>query len=126
MPGRSDVVLVVDDDSAVRGALKFALEVEGFEVREYNGPVALLSERNLPPFGCLVVDYRMPVMDGLELVSVLRERGITAPAIIITGRGSKGLEAHAAKIGIRQVLEKPLPDGALVAAVRSAVALAPC
>ena len=70
------VVLVVDDDAAVRSALKFALEVEGFEVRDYDSPVALLSDRNMPPSGCFVIDYRMPVMDGLELVAVLRERGI--------------------------------------------------
>jgi FixJ family two-component response regulator len=122
MPGESDVVLVVDDDTAVRGALKFALEVEGFRVRAYNGPVALLGENNLPRFGCLVVDYRMPVIDGLELISVLRERGVTAPALVITGRSSKDLEAQATKLGIREVLEKPLPDGALVAAVRAAMA----
>lgn len=122
MQGKSDVVLVVDDDAAVRSALKFALEVEGLQVRDYGGPVALLGDHNLPPVGCLVVDYRMPVMDGLELLSVLRERGIKAPAIIITGRTSKDLERQASKFGIRQVLEKPLSNGALLAAIRMALA----
>jgi FixJ family two-component response regulator len=118
---RTRVVLLVDDDAAVRSALRFALEVEGFEVRDYDSPVALLSDRNMPPLGCFVIDYRMPVMDGLELVAVLRERGVVAPAIIITGRTNKGLEDQAAKLGVRQVLEKPLSDGALVAAIRSAL-----
>lgn len=118
---KSRVVLVVDDDAAVRSALKFALEVEGFNVRDYGSPVALLDDSNLPPFDCLVVDYRMPVIDGLELVSVLRKRGIGASAIIITGRSSKELMAEANKMGIRAVLEKPLPDGALISAVRSAI-----
>jgi FixJ family two-component response regulator len=122
MPGKSDVVLVVDDDEAVLGALKFALEAEGLQVRAYRGAVALLADLNMPRFGCLVVDYRMPIMDGLELVSVLRERGVKAPAIIVTGRTNKDLEAHASKLGIRQVLEKPLSDGALLAAIRSALA----
>jgi two-component system, LuxR family, response regulator FixJ len=121
---RARVVLVVDDDAAVRGALRFALEVEGFQVRDYDGPVALLADRNVPPLGCLVIDYRMPVMDGLELIAVLRERGIGAPAIIISGRPSKDLEAQAMRLGVRQVLEKPLADGALVAAVRSALSSA--
>ena len=125
MTSKSDVVLVVDDDVAVLGALKFALESEGFEVRDYLGAVALLSDLHMPPFGCLVIDYRMPIMDGLELVATLRERGITAPAIIITGRTNKDLDAQAAKIGIRRVLEKPLSDGALVAAIRTALAAAP-
>jgi two-component system, LuxR family, response regulator FixJ len=119
------VVLVVDDDDAVRSALKFALEVEGFNVRDYGSPVALLNDGNLPPFDCLVVDYRMPVIDGLELVSLLRQRGVKAAAIIITGRSSKDLIAQADKMGIREVLEKPLADGALVAAVRSAAVKKP-
>jgi len=118
---RTRVVLVVDDDAAVRSALRFALEVEGFEVRDYDGPIALLSDRNMPSPGCFVIDYRMPVMDGLELVAVLRERGFAAPAIIITGRANKDLEAQAGKLGVGQVLEKPLSDGALVAAIRSAL-----
>lgn len=124
MPSKSDVVLVVDDDAAVLGALKFALQAEGLKVREYRGSVPLLADLDMPPFGCLVVDYRMPIMDGLELIEVLRERGITAPAIIITGRANKDLAAQAAKLGVRQVLEKPLADGALVAAIRSALASA--
>jgi FixJ family two-component response regulator len=118
---RSDTVLVVDDEAAVRSALKFALELEGFDVRAYDGPVALLSEANLPACRCMIVDYRMPVIDGLELVAALRRRGVSAPAVIITGRGSKELQAQAGKIGVYKVLEIPLADGALVATVRSAI-----
>ena len=124
MPDNSDVVLVVDDDAAVLGALKFALEAEGLRVRDYRGSVPLLADLNMPPFGCLVVDYRMPIMDGLELIEVLRGRGITAPAIMITGRTNKELAAQAAKLGVRLVLEKPLADGALIAAIRTALASA--
>jgi two-component system response regulator FixJ len=121
---RTRIVLVVDDDAAVRGALRFALEAEGFRVQDYDGAMALLIDRHMPPLGCLVIDYRMPVMDGLELVAILRERGNTAPVIIITGRTNKELEARAARLGVHRVLEKPLSDGALVAAIRSAL-LAP-
>ena len=121
MPSKSAVVLIVDDDAAVRGALKFALGAEGFDVRDYGGPVALLSDSNLPKIGCLVVDYHMPIMNGLELVAALRARNVDAPVIIITGRVDKELGARAAKLGIGRVLEKPLPDGALVAAIRSAL-----
>jgi FixJ family two-component response regulator len=122
MPDNSRArIVLVDDDAAVRGALKVALELEGFEVRDYDGPVALLADRNGPPPGCLIIDYHMPVMGGLELIAVLRERGMVAPAIVITGRPNKDLEARAARLGVRQVLEKPLADGALAAAVRSAL-----
>lgn len=121
MSDRLDVVCIVEDDAAVRNALKFALEVEGLSVRTYDGPVSLLEDRHLPPFGCLIVDYRMPVMDGLELTAALRERGLSGPAIMITGRANKDLRARATKLGIRHLLEKPLSDGALIDAIRDAL-----
>jgi two-component system, LuxR family, response regulator FixJ len=119
MPRRLDVVCVVEDDAAVRGALKFALELEELAVRAYDGPVSLLSDRNLPPFDCLVIDYRMPVMDGLELTAALRERGIEAPAIMITGQADKELRTRAERLGICLILEKPLADGALIESIRA-------
>jgi FixJ family two-component response regulator len=118
------VICVVDDDAAVRNALKFALEVEGLDVRVFDGAVGLLNEASILPCGCLVVDYRMPVMDGLELIGVLRSRGIDAPVILITGRANKELRARAQKLGIHCLLEKPLPDDALLDAIRSALARA--
>jgi two-component system response regulator FixJ len=75
----SDVVLVVDDDAAVRNALKFALELEGLKVRLYGGPAALLTDREHLKCRCLVIDYRMPLMDGLEVVERLRARGFGVP-----------------------------------------------
>ena len=77
-------VLIVDDDAAVRSSLKFALEVEGLIVRLYDGPAALLADGDLPKSGCLVVDYRMPGMDGLRLVEALRARGVVLPVILIS------------------------------------------
>ncbi|MCW5734111.1 MAG: response regulator [Enhydrobacter sp.] len=116
------VICVVEDDAAVRTALKFALEMEGLDVRVYDGPVSLLNDPNLPPSGCLVVDYRMPVMDGLELISVLRSRGIDAPAILITGRANEELRARAQRLDVQYLLEKPLSDNALLDSIRSALA----
>lgn len=126
MPKTSGTVLIVEDDAAVRSALKFALEVEGLTVRLYDGAEALLADDDLPQWGCLVVDYRMPAMDGLELVNTLRTRNVTMPAILITGRANKQLRGLAAKLGIRQVLEKPLSDGALVESIRSALGACGC
>jgi FixJ family two-component response regulator len=122
MLSKLPVICVVDDDAAVRNALKFALEVEGLDVRAYDGAVSLLKDPNLPPCGCLVVDYRLPVMDGLELIGVLRSRGIEAPAILITGRANKDLRAQVQKLGIHCLLEKPLSDNALLDSIRSALA----
>lgn len=121
MVSDSEVVLLVDDDAAVRAALKFSLEVEGFKVRLFAGPESLLTEQDLPKTGCIVIDYRMPVVDGLELVTRLRERGIDLPILMISGRVNADLRARAAQLGVRAVLEKPLSDAALVESIRSAV-----
>jgi FixJ family two-component response regulator len=123
MPPESDIVLVVDDDAAVRGALKFALEVEGFRVLLYDSAAALLADGSLPERACLVIDYRMPDVDGLELVDVLRARQVALPAILISGRVNKELRMRAGRCGVIRVLEKPLSDMALIESIRSALAL---
>jgi FixJ family two-component response regulator len=105
-----DVILLVDDDAAVRNALKFSLEMEGFSVRLYPTPEALLAESNLPAVGCLVIAYRMPEIDGLELVERLRNRGVALPVLLISGRVTRSLRDRASGLGIRDVLEKPLSD----------------
>jgi len=65
MDAGKHIMLVVDDDAAVRSSLKFILEVEGFYVRVYASAEELLKEESLPDPGCLVVDYHMPGMNGL-------------------------------------------------------------
>ena len=116
------IVLVVDDDAAVRAALKFALEVEGFRVQLYDGPQALLADANLPEQTCLVIDYRMPDIDGIEVVDRLRRRNVFLPAILISGHVSKQMRSLAQRSGLIRVLEKPLSDAALVENIRGALA----
>ena len=115
-------VLVVDDDDAVRSALKFALEAEGFQVRVFGTAEALLAEPKPAGASCLVLDYRMPSIDGLQLFEILQARGWDVPAILITGRANRQLRDMAARIGIERVLEKPLSDGALVEGIRESFA----
>jgi len=118
-------ILVVDDDFAVRRALKFALEMEGLNVKLYEGPAELLNDVALPANGCLVVDYNMPLMNGIELVAALHRRRVDLPVILIAGRVNNELRSRAARAGIGRVLEKPLSDGALMDNIRSALTLPP-
>ena len=115
-------VIVVDDDAAVRHSLKFALELEGLDVRLYDGGEGVLADVDLPANGCLVVDYYMPRMTGVELVNTLRGRHVELPAILITAKVSDDIRERAARAGFRQVLEKPLEDGSLVDSIRGALA----
>ncbi len=118
-------VILVDDDAAVRNALKFALELEGLDVRVYPGAAELLAD-DLPSRGCLLLDYFMPTIDGVELLDRLRSRKIDLPAILITSRPDEKVLGRAARSGFRAVLEKPLSDGKLLDTIRGALAtLAP-
>ncbi len=122
MPLTRGPVIVVDDDAAVRNSLKFALELEGMDVRLYEDGAQLLSEAELPARGCLVLDYRMPVMTGLELLEALRDRDVSLPAILITAKATEELHGRAARSGFRRILEKPLEDSKLLDSIRSALA----
>lgn len=116
-----ETVLVVDDDAAVRAALKFALEIEGFRVRLYESAKAVLAEADLPRRGCFVIDYLMPQLDGIQLMKALRQRHVTLPAILITTQVSQQLRRLAERSGLRCVLEKPLSGGTLVESIRGAM-----
>lgn len=113
------MVLVVDDDAGVRDSLKFTLEVEGFEVRTYSSAQELLNEKDLPAYSCLVTDYHMPAMTGLELVDQLRDRRMSIPTILITSLPNENLRNRAAAGGV-SLIEKPVFGGRLLDALREA------
>jgi FixJ family two-component response regulator len=113
------IVLLVDDDQAVRESLKFTLEVVGFEVRAYDSAGQLLDDASIPRSSCLVTDYHMPGLNGLELVAKLRERHVSLPAVLVTALPSEDLRSRAAEAGIA-LLEKPLLDNRLVDSIQQA------
>jgi len=115
------IVVVVDDDQAVCSSLKFSLEIEGFAVRTYCGPQELLHEPTLPEHGCLILDYKLPGMTGLQLLGRLRDRNVLLPALLITTHPSAALYQQASRAGVL-VIEKPLLGEALIDGVRHAIA----
>jgi two-component system response regulator FixJ len=115
------LVIVVDDDAAVRGSLKFALEIEGFAVRTYTKGDDLMSEAALSDCACLVIDQKLPGMTGMDVVAALRSQRIATPAILITSHPNDALQERAAQAGI-PIVEKPLLGNALIDRVRAAVA----
>jgi FixJ family two-component response regulator len=107
-------VLLVDDDPAVRGSLKFAFELEGFEVADF-ASAELVDDKGA---NCLVLDYRLPGMNGLQLLDLLRRSGSKAPAIIITSHPNRKIREQIAAANAT-LIEKPLLCDALTGAIRA-------
>ena len=122
-PSEAPLVLVAEADPALRDALKFALELTGFRVETFDAVPALL-QRRLPERGaCLVLNQSLPNTSGLDGVVQLRRRGSRLPAVVLVGQTSPLLLRAAAAAGAT-VVEMPLVDGALEAAIRQALAAA--
>jgi two-component system, LuxR family, response regulator FixJ len=113
------IVIIVDDDLPVRASLQFALEVEGFTVHVYATGEELL-ESDMPARGCLVLDYDMPGLNGLQLLDQLRAQGHDLPAILMTSNPSSSTRERAARAGI-VIIEKPLLGNTLSDAIRDAL-----
>lgn len=111
---KAGVVAIVDDDDEVRDVLRILLETAGHTVDTYKSGGEFLTEARLDEIGCLVLDQRMPVMTGLELISALNERGVTIPTLLITGAHDSDVARRAETLGAMTVLEKPLPCEALL------------
>ena len=115
------LVHVVDDDEAIRRSVGFALKTSGLKVRVYENGAAILKEAPELETGCILLDIRMPGMDGLEVQEALKAKGVTLPVIIMTGHGDVGLAVRAMKAGAIDFIEKPFEKAVLLAAIEHAV-----
>jgi FixJ family two-component response regulator len=116
------IVYIVDDDRSVRSSVARLLESSGFEVRTFASATDYLDEVDADRHGCLLLDLRMPGIDGLELQDRLLQGGRARPIIFLTGQGTVPASVAAMKAGATDFLEKPADPRELVRAVRSALA----
>lgn len=100
-------VHVVDDDPAIRNALTASLEVRGLSVENHDSAEAFLSSYEDNQIGCLVLDIRMPGINGLELQKILAKKNYNIPIIFVTGHGDVPMSVQALKNGAIDFLEKP-------------------
>ena len=111
------LVHVVDDDEAIRRSVAFALKTSGFQVRLYEGGSGLLKSAAKLEEGCILLDIRMPGMDGLEVQEALKAKGVALPVIIMTGHGDVSLAVRAMKAGALDFIEKPFQKAVLLGAI---------
>lgn len=125
MTGQSEApslwVIIVDDDEAIRDSLSVLLETRGFAVKAFASGPELLSAYEPSWRGCVVLDVRMPVMDGLDVLKELMQRRCRMPVIIMTAHGDVPLAVRAMKAGAVDFLEKPIEPESLLSAVHAAL-----
>ena len=115
------IVHVIDDDYAARDALRFLLSAANFSVRTYACAKAFLDAIPTAEAGCVITDVRMPEITGLELLRLLKGRGIGWPVIVITGQADVPIAIEAIKSGAVDFIEKPYDAEALLDAVSIAL-----
>lgn len=115
------IVLIVDDDDHMRSALRRLFFSEGLQVEMYASGRALLDEARFDRPGCLLLDVKMPGMNGLEVQAVLNERAVDIPTIFLTGASDVPIAVAAMRAGAVDFLEKPYENDQLVARVRQAI-----
>jgi two-component system, LuxR family, response regulator FixJ len=117
-------VHVVDDDPAVRRSLERLLDAAGFHVVSYQSPAAFLNAASGLSAGCVLLDIRMPGVDGLEVQARLNRLRVNLPVIVMTGHGDVPSAVRAMKAGAVDFLEKPFDDETLLNAIGGAFAKA--
>lgn len=116
------LVHIVDDEDAIRRSASFMLKTSGYAVETWPSGTAFLKEIRHMPEGCILLDVRMPEMDGLEVQQALLERGVTMPVIVLTGHADVSIAVRAMKAGAVDFLEKPFEKAVLLAAIETAFA----
>lgn len=120
-PQPQGLVFVVDGDGAVRRSLRFALGIEGLAVETFADAETFLGLGECRPDACLVVDYHLKGMNGIDLIAALRRRECGMPAILTVTNPSPALARQAAAAGVALV-EKPLLSSGLLDRIREALA----
>lgn len=114
-------VHIVDDDEAVRKSLKLLIDSAGLRSHEYEGGKDFLDRYEPRKPECLLLDLRMPDMDGLGLQRELRKRGINIPTLFLSGHGDIPIAVRALREGALDFIEKPFDNERLLERLRACI-----
>ncbi|NMT63354.1 response regulator FixJ [Marinobacter orientalis] len=121
MTDTQQTVYVVEDDEAVRDSLELLLKSDGKSVSTYENANAFLKDYSDKMAGCIVLDIRMPGMDGMELQKKLNEKHSILPIIFVTGHGDVPMAVDAMKEGAVDFIQKPYREEALLQKIEAAL-----
>ncbi|HEY8134338.1 MAG TPA: response regulator, partial [Thermoanaerobaculia bacterium] len=114
-------VLVVDDETAIREAIRMTLEYEGYRVDEARSGEDGIDKATKVPYDAILLDIKMPVLDGIEVLENLKQQKVPSPVIMVSGHGDIQTAVECTKRGAFDFLEKPLNRDKLLLSVRNAV-----
>jgi len=114
-------VYVVEDDEAVRDSLELLLQSDDKPVKTYDSATAFLKSYSDAMAGCIVLDIRMPGMDGMELQKKLNDKHSILPIIFVTGHGDVPMAVDAMKEGAIDFIQKPYREEALLEKIEAAL-----
>jgi two-component system response regulator FixJ len=118
----SKLIHIVDDEDSIRRSAGFMLKTSGYAVETWSSGVEFLKDVKRVEMGCVLLDVRMPEIDGLGVQRALAERGVTMPVVVMTGHGDISIAVEAMKAGAVDFLEKPFEKATLLEAVEAAFA----
>src|SRR5437588_10866207 len=116
-------ILVIDDETAIREAIRMTLEYEGYRIDEARSGQDGIDKatRTAAPYDAILLDIKMPVLDGIEVLENLKEQHVPSPVIMVSGHGDISTAVECTKRGAFDFLEKPLNRDQLLLSVRNAV-----
>jgi len=117
-------IFIVDDDDGIRRSVSFLLKTSGYSVQTFSGGMEFLKVAASLNSGCVLLDVRMPDIDGLAVQRRLYEEGIMLPVIIMTGHGDIDMAVTAMRAGAIDFIEKPFDKATLIASLDRAKAQA--
>ena len=111
------IVHLVDDDEAIRRSASFMLRTARYLVKTYGSGMELMAVVGTLEPGCILLDVRMPGMDGIEVQQALKDKGVLLPVIVMTGHGDVNVAVQAMKAGAVDFIEKPFEKAVLMSAI---------
>jgi len=112
---------IIDDDRMARESLKWLIESAGLPVQVFDHGLGFLKQVNASMSGCILLDVRMPDINGMELLTKLKQHNIILPIIIVTGHADVAMAVRAMKAGAFDFIEKPYNDALMLERVQSAI-----
>ena len=121
MSERVRTVYLVDDDEGVRRSVSFSLRTSNYLVKTFASGIALLREAGALAPGCILMDVRMPEMDGLEVQRRLKAQGITHPVVVMSAHGDIAMAVEAMRAGAVDFIEKPFEKAVLLSVIEAGI-----